>query len=80
MMNKYPVNQALLDYEAEREYRMREAQMCYSAIGCYFHWKVDAIYEDKIIDLIGERGLALLREFRLIECCAIINYRRLYAL
>ena len=80
MLNKYPEHQAYLDYEAERECRAKEAQMCYSAIGCYFHWKADAIYEDKIIELVGEHGLALLREFKLIECCAVINYRRLYAL
>jgi hypothetical protein len=80
MLNKYPEHQAYLDYEAEKECRLREAQMCYSAIGSYFHWKVDAIYEDKIIDLVGERGLALIREFRLMEPCAVNYGRKLYAL
>lgn len=80
MRDKYPINQAYVDYEVEREARAKEAQSYYSALGCYFHWKVDAIYEDKILDIIGRRGLDLIREFHLMESCGIINGRRLYAL
>lgn len=80
MRDKYPINQAYVDYEVEREARAKEAQSYYSALGCYFHWKVDAVYEDKILDIIGRHGLDLIREFRLMEPCGIINGRKLYAL
>ena len=80
MLNNYTINQALIDYEVERECRRREAQDYYCALGSYFHWKVDAIYEDKIIAIIGEHGFALIREFKLMEPCAIICGRKLYAL
>lgn len=80
MLNKYPKHQAIADYEAERECRAKEAQDYYNALGSYFHWKIDAVYEDKIIDLIGERGLSLIREFHLMEPCAVVCGRKLYAL
>lgn len=41
--------------------------------------KVDAIYEDTIIDICGREGLLFLRESRLIELCSVIEGRRLYA-
>lgn len=37
-----------------------------------------AIYEDAIIDRIGEDGLSVLRRCNLIENCGVINGRRLY--
>lgn len=80
MYDKITLAQSMKDYAKERAEREREAQDYYCALGAYFHWKVDAIYEDKIIELIGERGLALLREFRLIEFCGAPYNRRLYAL
>lgn len=80
MLNKYPINQALADYEAEQEARKLEAQHYHSFLGSIFHWKVDAIYEDVIIREIGQRGFELIREFRLMEPCGVINGRKLYAL
>lgn len=40
----------------------------------------DAIYEDYIIRLVGEEGLRILREDRLVESCGVVNGRQLYAL
>lgn len=80
MLEKYPESQAYLDYQAEQECKLREAQDCYNLIGNHFHWRIDAVYEDKIIDLVGERGLKLIREFHLVETCGIINNRKLYTL
>lgn len=57
-----------------------EAYKYYRIIGDYFNWKVDAVYEDTIIELIGSYGLALMRKFRLMEPCGSINGRKLYAL
>lgn len=41
--------------------------------------KADAIYEDSILKLFGEYGLRLLREYRLIESCGVIDGRKLYS-
>lgn len=60
--------------------RKEKAKEFYQTVGEYFHWKVDAVYEDKIIDLIGKHGLDLIREFHLMESCGSINGRKLYAL
>ena len=79
MYEKTTLTQSFKDYESDQSAREFEAQNIYSAIGCYFHWKVDAVYEDVIINLVGKRGLELLREFRLIESCGIIDGRKLYA-
>ena len=57
-----------------------DAQNAYTHIESHFGGKVDAVYEDAIIDLIGEKGLTLLREYHLIETCAVFNGRKLYAL
>lgn len=74
------IHQSYEDYKHELESLEREAQDYYCALGCYFHWKVDAVYEDAIIDIIGQHGLDLIREFRLMEPCGVINGRKLYAL
>ena len=42
--------------------------------------KADALYEDTIIAHCGQDGLQLLREYRFIESCAVIEGRKLYAL
>lgn len=42
--------------------------------------QADAIYEDVIIDLVGEAGLMALRETRMVESCGSIYGRKLYAL
>ena len=41
---------------------------------------MDAIYEDYILELVGEVGLRTLLEHRLLETCGVINGRQLYAL
>lgn len=79
-MNKYPINQAFKDYEAEQSARRFEAESIYSAISCYFHHKAETVYEDIIINLVGKHGLELLREFRLIEPCEVLEGRKLYAM
>lgn len=40
----------------------------------------DAVYEDYIINLVGEAGLTELRSNDLLEPCGIIHERTLYAL
>ena len=42
--------------------------------------KADALYEDKIIDLVGRDGLRALREAHKIETCAMFYGRKLYAI
>lgn len=42
--------------------------------------QADAIYEDAIIDLVGEARLAALREMQMVESCGSIYGRKLYAL
>ena len=42
--------------------------------------KADAIYEDKIIAICSLPGLIDMKEAKLIECCANINGRKLYAI
>lgn len=80
MLNNYPINQALIDYEVEQECRLREAQDYYSALGCCLHWSADLIYEKKIISIIGEHGMELLKEFNLIKFRAMIRGEKIYAL
>lgn len=41
---------------------------------------MDSIYEDYIIKLVGDCGLAALKRANLIESCGILNCRRLYVL
>ncbi len=41
---------------------------------------MDAIYEDYIIQLVGEYGLKALQEYELVEGCGVLNGRRLYVL
>ena len=80
MHDKYPIKQAYADYLAERESRHKEAQNYHCFLGSIFHWKVDAIYEDIIVREIGQHGFDLIREFKLMEPCGVINGRKLYAL
>ena len=41
---------------------------------------MDAIYEDYILELVGQVGLTTLLENKLLETCGVINGRQLYAL
>lgn len=80
MREKYPVQQAYADYATEIKCKANEALDYYNALCNHFKGKLDAIYEDTIIAIIGKRGLSLLREFNLIESCGFIDGRKLYAL
>ena len=71
---------ALKAYYAEQSAKESEAKFCYGAVQHRFQGKADAVYEDTIVDIVGTKGLQLLREFKLIESCGIINGRKLYAL
>lgn len=51
----------------------------YQKIRLYYA-KADAIYEDKIIAICSLPGLIGMKEASLIECCANINGRKLYAI
>jgi hypothetical protein len=66
------------DYQAELDALAQEAQDYYCLLCSAI--KADAIYEDAIIDTIGKYGFDLIRQFRLIESCGIINGRKLYAI
>lgn len=41
---------------------------------------MDSIYEDYIIKLVGECGLAALKRAGWIESCGVVNFRKLYVL
>ena len=45
-----------------------------------YYSKADAVYEDKIISICTWPGLIGMKEANLIECCANINGRKLYAI
>ena len=55
------------------------AEANYQKIKLYYS-KADAIYEDKIIAICSLPGLIDMKEAKLIECCANINGRKLYAI
>lgn len=55
------------------------AEANYQKIRLYYS-KADAIYEDKIISICSLPGLIGMKEANLIECCANINGRKLYAI
>ena len=40
----------------------------------------DAYYQDYIVTIVGERAFILLKNFKMLEPCGIINDRKLYAL
>lgn len=42
--------------------------------------KLDALYEDYIIKLVGIHGLGALKKHGLIEMCGMVNGRTLYAI
>ena len=77
MRDKISIKQAFIDYELEQKHELSEAQNYYMLLSSYFN---SAIYEDKIIDIVGNYGLTLLRRYGLIESCGIISNRRLYAI
>lgn len=74
------------DYEgAEKLFEKEKTLMDYIAKANYEKVKLtypgaDAIYEDKLIELCKEGGVTGMKKANLIECCANINGRKLYAL
>ena len=70
------------DYETAEQMWSNEKAMAkanYQKIKLYYS-KADAIYEDKIIAICSLPGLIGMKEENLIECCANINGRKLYAI
>lgn len=74
------------DYETAEQMWSNEKTMAknlaeanYQKIKLYYS-KADAIYEDKIIAICSLPGLIGMKEANLIECCANINGRKLYAI
>ena len=74
------------DYETAEQMWSNEKAMAknlaeanYQKIKLYYS-KADAIYEDKIIAICSLPGLIGMKEANLIECCANINGRKLYAI
>ena len=41
---------------------------------------METLYEDAIIEAVGQDGLYALREYHLIETCAMFDGRKLYAI
>ena len=80
MREKVTTKQTLFDYIKEQTERETKAKEIYNTLMSNYKGKtVEALYEDTIINFVGKHGLALLREFRLIETCATFNGRKLYA-
>lgn len=74
------------DYETAEQMWSNEKAMAknlaeanYQKIRLYYA-KADAIYENKIIAICSLPGLIGMKEENLIECCANINGRKLYAI
>ena len=44
------------------------------------HPHMETLYEDTIISSVGEEGLYNLRKHHLVETCAVLNGRKLYAI
>lgn len=67
-----------LDYVSDNP-DFNKAKEIYSELR-YEYGKADALYEDTIIAHCGQEGLQLLREYRFIETCGVLEGRKLYAL
>ena len=80
MLEKLSAKQAYLDYESEQAFEKKKKKNYYMLLATHFHCTDCAIYEDTIINLIGKRGLELIRKHKLVESCGVINKRKLYAL
>lgn len=80
MLEKITIKQSFVDYKVEQQFEELEAKNYYMLLVNHFGTNNCAIYEDAIIDVVGQHGLALLRKYKLIESCAVIRYRKLYAL
>ncbi len=75
--NDYETAEQMWNNEKVMTQNLAEAN--YQKIRLYYS-KADAIYEDKIIAICSLPGLIGMKEAKLIECCANINGRKLYAI
>lgn len=75
--NNYETAEKMWHNEKAMTQNLAEAN--YQKIRLYYA-KADAIYEDKIIAICSLPGLIGMKEANLIECCANINGRKLYAI
>ena len=66
-------------WENEKIVSQQLAKANHQKIKLYYS-KADAVYEDKIIAICSLPGLIGMKEANLIECCANINGRKLYAI
>lgn len=79
-MKATTANLELLVEELEKiRMSTRYANICLLILKSATDEKLDAVYEDYIIKLVGEHGLSALLKHRLIEPCGIVNGRNLYA-
>lgn len=74
--NDYDTAEQMWHHEKVMTQNLAEAN--YQKIKLYYS-KADAVYEDKIISICTLPGLIGMKEANLIECCANINGRKLYA-
>ena len=75
--NDYETAEQMWNNEKVMTQNLAEAN--YQKIRLYYS-KADAIYEDKIIAICSLPGLIGMKKAKLIECCANINGRKLYAI
>ena len=75
--NDYETAEQMWNNEKVMTQNLAEAN--YQKIRLYYS-KADAIYEDKIIAICSLPGLIGMKEAKLIECCANISGRKLYAI
>lgn len=68
----------LNDFRKEKEMNFNKAKEALNRI-MEVYPTAEAVYEDAIIAIVGTEGLQLLRENRLIESCAVLYGRKLYA-
>ena len=66
--------QNLKDYEDERRDNETEAQHIYCAIQACYHHKANLLHEMEIVNLVGKRGLEMLRQFHLIKATENNSY------
>ena len=57
----------------------KTAKYCHAMLKREFP-AMETLYEDTIVSIVGEDGLAALKRGRLIEACAKVNGRKLYAI
>lgn len=71
-----------MTYEEYKEYKDQQSKQAHEAMrdlkGMYP--KIEALYEDTIREVVGEKFLVLFRKLNMIESCGVIEGRKLYAI